>query len=179
MAKRRVTKHDIIDLIISRATHGLFTCDKLDGKAPPITFENFRDEAFRRGAKALRARLSRLPATDLLNEATAALDLHEARREWISQKLAQERRERQAERGRRHGLQPAILAAARHYRLGRKMQAGKAWSTIKKEPYQTSDGDTVMIEGDVMWVRSRAGTQKRSRIKIAHWQKLYWGAAKS
>jgi len=127
--------------------------------------------------------LSRLPDTDLADELEATLDLREARRAWISQKLAQEHRERQAERGRKHGLQPEILAAARHYRgckiRGRKMQAVEAWNTIKKEPYQTSDSDTVMIAGDEMRVQSRAGTQKRSRIKIAQWQKRYWPAAES
>jgi hypothetical protein len=179
-----VTRRDIIDLVISRATHDSFTGDERDGEAPPITFQNFTTESFRLGARELRARLSRLPATDLADELEATLDLREERRAWISQKLARERRERQAERGRKHGLQPAILAAARHFCKvrGRKMYAVEAWNAIKKEPYQISDGETVMIEGDaekqMMFVQTSGGKQKRSRIKIAQWQKRYWVAAK-
>jgi hypothetical protein len=178
----RLSKHEIIeliDLIIFKATGGLFTGDERDGDAPPITLQNFHSEKTRLGAQALRARLSRLSPTEVRNEALAGLAHHERHRKWISQTLAEEHRERQAERGRKHGLQPAILAAARHYRgrKGRKIQAGEAWRAIKKEPYQTSDGDTVMMEGDEMRVQSRAGTQKRAGIRFNHWQRRYWPKA--
>jgi hypothetical protein len=76
-----------------------------------------------------------------------------------------------------------ILAAARHYRgckvRGRKMYAGEAWSAIKKKPYQTSDGDTVIVEGDEMRVQSRDRTQKRASIRFNHWQRRYWPKVKT
>jgi hypothetical protein len=182
METRRFSKHEIIDLIVSKATHGLFTGDRGDGEAPPITLQNFGTEMVRLGAKALRARLSRLPATEFRKEVIASLEHDKIRREWLSHHFARERRERQAELGRRHGLQPAILAAAGHYRgcrvRDRKMYAGEAWTAIKKEPYQTSDGETVMIEDDKMQVQSRARMQRRSPIKFGQWQKRYWVAAK-
>jgi hypothetical protein len=168
-----VTPRDIIDLVISRATHGSFTGDERDGEAPPITFQNFTTESFQLGARALRARLSRLPATDLADEAEATLDLHEVRRAWISQKLARERRERQATGGRKHGLQPAILAAARHYRAQNK-SAKEAWRAILEKPYATGEDETVFIEREVMRVRSPDGTQKRRGIKFEQFQRRYW-----
>jgi hypothetical protein len=170
-----VTRRDIIDLVISRATQDSFTGNERDGEAPPITFQNFTTESFRLGARALRARLSRLPDTDLADEAQATLDLHEVRREWVSQRLARERSEQQAERGRKHGLQPEIVAAARHYRAQNK-SAKLAWGAILEKPYTTEDGKTVFIEREVMHVRSPDGTQKRRGIKEEQWQRSYWPA---
>ena len=55
------------------ATKGLFTGDKRDGEAPPITRQNFHSVILRYGARALRARLSQLSHAELLaNEAAAA-----------------------------------------------------------------------------------------------------------
>ena len=68
MEQRRLTKKDIVDLIVAEATNKLFTGDRRDGDAPPITIQNFTDEMIRHGATALRARLSRLSLADLVNE---------------------------------------------------------------------------------------------------------------
>ena len=68
----RLSKHEIIeliDLIIFKATGGLFTGDERDGDAPRITFQNFHSEKTRLGAQALRARLSRLSPTEVAEPA--------------------------------------------------------------------------------------------------------------
>src|SRR5262249_40168063 len=127
MEQPRLTKKVIVDLIIAEATFRRFKGDKRDGETPPITIQNFIDEMARYAAKALRARLSRLSFAELLTEGIAALDYVEAKQEELSQivdfaernereEATRELRERQAELGRRSRLQPAILAAARHYR---------------------------------------------------------------
>ena len=170
------SNREIIDLIVSEATYGSFTGDEHDGEAPPITSQNFRDDAFRLGAKALRARLSCLPATELRNEALAALTYREVLLDHRHQRFARERSEQQAERGRKHGLQPEILAAARHYRAQNKSAKG-AWDAILKKPYTTGDGKTIFIERELMRVRSPDGTQKRRGIKLEQWQRRYWPAA--
>ena len=72
MERRRLTKKDIVDLIVAAATNKLFTGDSRDGTAPPITFQNFLDEMMRHGARALRARLSALSFADLVSEGVAA-----------------------------------------------------------------------------------------------------------
>jgi hypothetical protein len=159
MAKRRVSRQDIIDLIISRATYGWFTSDKLAGKAPPITFENFTYEAFRLGARALRAHLSRLPDTDLADEAEAALDLHEKRREWVSQNMARDRSERQAERGRKHACslrslqRRAIIEAL-----------GKAQSK-----HGTQLSRNRMRQRTVNLSRSKATARRKRSCMCGHW----------
>jgi hypothetical protein len=63
----RYTKQAVIDVIVSEAAK-IFTGDKRDGEAPPITLQNFSTEMFRYGARALRARLSRMPYEVLLAE---------------------------------------------------------------------------------------------------------------
>ena len=122
------TKKEIVDWMVAEATLGRFRGDKRDGEAPPITIQNFTNEmVVHYAAKALRARLSRLSYAELLTEAVAAADYVKAQREQISQsgelaerydreEAARVFRQQQAERGRRSRLQPAILAAAHHYR---------------------------------------------------------------
>jgi hypothetical protein len=187
MRKLGLTRRDIADLIIAQAIKR-FKGDKRDGDPHPITVQNFHEESYRLGAKALRARLRRLSFQALVEEGVKALDYAEGQQEQLQQHIAlgeryqreealQALRERQAELGRKHALQPTILAAAHHYR-GLAMNAKQAWHAIKREPYQTSHGETVMIEDDKMQVRSRARTQRRSPIKFAQWQKRYWVAAK-
>jgi len=91
---------------------------------------------------------------------------------------AQELSKRQSERARKPRLQPAILAAARHYRAQGK-GAKEAWRAIKQKPYVSSDGETVFIDTkEMMRVRSRHGAEKRSGIKFAHWRQSYWPAAR-
>jgi hypothetical protein len=185
------SKKDIIDAFIAEATNRLFTGDKRDGSQPPITLKNFYDQSFRYGAKALRARLSRLSRTELLGELNIAatyVDERQARTtEYIAladqherEAATHARRERQAELGRRHGLQPALVAAARHYRtLGK--NAKQAWHAITVEPFATPSGETVIIEGigkeQCMCVQSRGGKQQRSGIKMDYWQRRYWPLA--
>jgi hypothetical protein len=89
---------------------------------------------------------------------------------------AQTLRQRQSELGRRHGLQSAILVAARHYRSLHK-KAKDAWGLIEKTPFRTSDGETVIIEHGVMHVQMDDGTRKRRGIKEPQWGKRYWPAA--
>lgn len=193
MEKRRYTKSEIIDAIVAEATHGLFTGDKRDGEAPPITRQNFPDgEALRYGARALRARLSQLSHAELLGEAAAAVafraELEACENEGLQhlerydrEAAAQAFRQRQAELGRRHGgLQPAMLAAARHYRAHGK-NAKQAWGAIIQKPYLTG-GETVLVKvsekKETMLVQSPDGTQKRPGIKEPQWQKRYWPAAR-
>jgi hypothetical protein len=70
----RLTKKQLIDYIVYQATRGLFFGDRRDSKAPPITFQNFTQEMFRCGAKALRARLSGLSYRQVLQEGMAAIE---------------------------------------------------------------------------------------------------------
>src|SRR6516165_7329850 len=151
------TKKEIVDWIVAEATLGRFRGDKRDGEAPPITIQNFTNEmVVRYAAKALRARLSRLSYAELLTEAVAAADYVKAQREQISQSGERAERlereatarvlsQRQAELGRRSRLQPAILAAAHHYRQIAKKGAKEAWLAIKHKPYEAADG-SVAIE---------------------------------
>jgi hypothetical protein len=187
-----LSRKEIVDIVIREATYGLFVGDRRDGDAPPITLQNFTNEMIRYGARALRARLSRLPDVSLLSEATAALE-HDAARQKQLQVNAEEGerlqsedemrviRGRLAEYGRRHGVQPAILAAAHHYRGRSSMSAKVAWRAIKQNPFKT-DGETVIIEGDgdneIMRVKAQRGKQ-RNGIKQPQWQKRYWPTAKS
>jgi hypothetical protein len=194
MEQRRYTKNDIIDAIIAEATGGgLFTGDKRDGGLPAIMLGNFHIETFRHGAKALRARLSRLSRAKLLDELNVAAKDVSALEELSSKMLvlagqneradaARALRQRQAELGRKHGLQPAILESARHYRRTLKQNAKEAWHAIKRKPFTTKDHKTVVIEGDgekeTMSVAPRGEKQRRSGIKLNHWQRRYWPAAK-
>ena len=186
------SRKGIIDLIISDATNGRFTGDKRDSDAPLITLQNFYDEMLRYGAKELRARLLRLSLAEFLGESIAAFEHIEARDQRLPAYIAEGEqlqreearralRQAMAEFGRRHGLQSAILAAARHYRGLKNMTAKRAWHGIKQIPFETSDGETVVIEGsgdnEIMRVKSPQGSQ-RGGIKQPQWQKRYWPAAK-
>jgi hypothetical protein len=91
--------------------------------------------------------------------------------------LQYEERKQQAERAKKPRLQPAILAAAQYYR-GQKKMAKEAWDLIKNKPFRTNTGETVKINGGMMHVQLRIGTQRRRGIKEAQWQKRYWPAAK-
>ena len=194
MGQRRLTKKDMVDLVVELATRR-FRGDKRDGETPPITVQNFFDEGTRFAAKALRARLSRLPLLELVTEGLAALDYEEARQKDLlrigeeaerieREEAAQALRQRQAELGRRHCLQPAILAAACHYR-GREMNAGEAWDALNKTPFVTDDGATVEIEGKKqprlkqrMRVKSPGGGQHKRSISFTQWRQAYWSRAR-
>jgi hypothetical protein len=186
------TKQEIIDVIVAEATR-LFTGDDRDGEAPPITLQNFYDESFRYGAKALRERLQRLSDAEFWSEVEAAAahlaalekyknEIHAFYERQEREDAAQKLRQQQQERGRRHGLQPAIFKAARHYR-GEGMNAGEAWDAIKEHPFRTDDGETVEIQGrkgsrleQKMRVVSRDGRQPKSAIQFAQWRQRYWTA---
>lgn len=193
MEQRRLTEKEIIDAIIAEATFGRFKGDERDGETPPITIQNFANEMARYAA---RARLSRLSYAELLTEAIATLDhvkaTQERRAQYVEEAERIEReeaagalRQRQAKLGRRSRLQPAILAAARHYR-GQGMNAGRAWDAVRRAPFATDDGSTVEIEGgrlprleQHMRVRSRDGRQQKRPIGFNQWQQVYWSAAGS
>ena len=184
----RPTKQAIIDVIVAEVTAKQFTGDMRDGDAPPITLQNFQLETVRHGAKALRARLSRLSYAELCAELEVSAEYVAGLQEYVKEVLAyydhhdrevaaQALRQRQSELGRKPRLQPAILAAARHYR-SRDKTAKDTWRLIEKTPFRTSDGETVMIEGGMMHVQPRVGALKRAGIKYAHWLKRYWLKAK-
>lgn len=180
MERRRLTKKDIVDLIVAEATNKLFTGDSRDGDTPPITIQNFNDEMMRHGARALRARLSRLSLADLVNEGVAAFKYGDARQERIQQYVAEAKRndrdaaaQRQAELARRPRLQSPILEAARHYRRSN-FGAKRAWREIEKSPYVARTGEIVVVDDDKLWVEARDGKRKRAGIKLAQWQKRYW-----
>jgi hypothetical protein len=193
MEQRRLTKKEIVDLMVAQATFGRFKGDKRDGETPPITIQNFPDQKSRYAAKALRARLSRLPLLELATEALAALDYEEARQRDLlrigkeadrieREEAAQAFRQRQAEIARGARLQTTILAAARYYRQTAKKSAKEAWLAIKRNPYETDDGSIVVIETakggkEEMLVRSRQGKQKRDGIAFGTWQERYWPKA--
>ena len=84
MEQRRRTKK-IVDWIVAKATWGHFKGDKRDGEAPPITIQNFVLESPRYGARALRARLSRLSSAELLAEAHAVRAYLKARPSELAQ----------------------------------------------------------------------------------------------
>jgi hypothetical protein len=92
MGRRRSLKKDskknIVDAIIAEATKRIFTGDKRDGDAPPITLQNFLDESLRFGAKALRARLSRLSRAALLEELKTAAEYVDRTRAGIEEAVA-------------------------------------------------------------------------------------------
>lgn len=190
MGQRRLTKKMMIDQIVADTTHGRFKGDKRDGEAPPITIQNFSLESGRYGAKALRARLSRLSFDELAAEVLAAFDYVKAisqvgeYAEQIEREgVARELRQRQTELGRRPRLQPDILSAARHYR-GQGMIAGEAWDALSKTPFATKDGNTVEIVGSKlarleqrMRVTSRDGRQRKRPIGFSQWRQRYWPAA--
>jgi hypothetical protein len=190
----RPTKRAIIDAIVAEATQSAFTGDKRDGTAPAITLQNFHAESYRYGAKALRARLSRLSVVELSgeyeNSAAFVAMLEEYKKDSLARLERDDRenatrafRERQAELGRKHGLQPAILAAARHYRAGGKT-AKEAWDAIRECPFRTDDGEIVEIEGrklprlkQTMCVILRDGRRPKRAIRFSHWRQKYWAEA--
>ena len=194
MEKRRYTRSKIIDVIVAEATHDLFAGDNRDGAAPPITLQNFHDgEALRHGAKALRARLSQLSRAELWDELEAGAAhraMLDARYEEGLQHLksgdreaaAQALRQRQAELGRRRGLHPAILAAARHFQAHGK-SAKQAWDAIKETSFRTGGGWVVVVSGPKsdrlsQEMRAMAPRERDRPIKFNHWRQRYWRAAK-
>jgi hypothetical protein len=189
MEKRRRL---IIDRTIAKATWGSFTGDdEHDGKASPITEENFSIEFYRYFAKGLRARWIRLSSAKLRAEARVVRahfkkpsELAQLAERVAREKAARELRERQAKLGRRSRLQPGILAAASHYR-NQGVNAGEAWDAVRKNPFTTVDRSTVEIKGDErsrleqrMLVRHADGRQQKRAISFGQWRKSYWKAAK-
>jgi hypothetical protein len=193
--RQRLSKRVIIDSIVGHVTNGVFTGDKRDGVPPPITLQSFTTEMHRYGAKALRARLSRLTLTELCAELKASVEHIAGREEYVKAATAQLKREdrdadmqahseRQRDLAKRPRLQSAILATARHYR-GLGLSAGEAWDAIGKIPFTTDDGHTVEIEGSKlsrlkqrMRVRQADGRQRKRAISFAQWRKSYWTGAK-
>jgi hypothetical protein len=188
----RLTKTALIDAIVNEVS--TYTGDERDGAAPPITVRNFHEEMFRYGAKELRKRLSRMSLKEVLRERDdkawfdkemyergeqlTAIQERDDREAW-----AKAFRQQQAERGRRHGPQPEILEAARHYRA-RGHTAGEAWDLIKKEPFKSPSGATIRIDGpahkrlsQTMRVISPDGKQLRCVIRFSNWRQLYWPAS--
>jgi hypothetical protein len=194
MEHRRPSKTDIVDAIIGEATKFQFTGDKRDGAPPQITLQNFLSEMYRYGAKALRARLSRLTYAELLDELETSAVHVATLQEYVKNALAQlerddryadmrARSERQSEIAKRPRLQLAILAAARYYR-DQGMNAGEAWDALYKNPFKTVDGSIVKIEGSKlsrlkqrMRVISPDGRIQKRSIGFNQWRQSYWGAA--
>src|SRR5262249_9556894 len=141
-------------------------------------------------------RLSRLTYPELLDEYKAASEYIRGRHENLAKGYALvaqfERDEKDAELralsekqsalARRPRLQPAILAAARHYR-GRGMDAKEAWEAIRKSPFTTDDGEVVEIDGpnhprSEQTIRKvlRDRRQPKRAIRFGQWRKRYWTA---
>ncbi len=190
MRRRRLTRKEIIDRTIAKATWGRFTGDERDGKTPPITRENVSIELYRYTARGLRARWTRLSYAKLRAEARVVRahfkpsELAQLAERVAREKAARELRERQGELGRRSRLQPGILAAARYCR-GQGMTARKAWDALNEVPFKTDDGSTVEIKGDKrsrleqrMLVRHADGRQRKRAISFDQWRKGYWTGAK-
>jgi hypothetical protein len=181
----KLTREEIIDLIVAAATPAVcrFMGDDRDGDAPPIALDNFSIEAQRYGAQALRARLSGLSRAELDAELASAaayratIPTRDEIERLVRENNAAELSKRQAERAQRPRLQPAILAAARHYRAQKKMNHKEAWRAIGANPYTAGDYGTVVIDDQKMCVRSRGGTQARLGITIDQWRQRYWTAA--
>ena len=185
------TKRDIIDQIVGDATNGEFTGDWRDGDAPLIDLESFHFEVVRYGARALRARLSRLSKTELWSELEIAdrVAFREEENLRFERAVARHAHSRQqSERARKSRLSArsaseAIREAARHYRSrkvrNRKMQAGEAWREIRRQPYETPDGKRVLIADDKMVVRSPEGQQIGRSAKFPQWQNSHWAKAKT
>jgi hypothetical protein len=70
----RLTKKQVIDYIVLGAACGVFFGDGRDSKAPPTGLQSCTEEVYRRGAKALRARLSRLSYRQVLQEGIAVVE---------------------------------------------------------------------------------------------------------
>jgi hypothetical protein len=186
----RPTKQAIIDAIVTEATASLFAGDNRDSEAPPLTLQNFYPETLRYGAKALRARLSRLSHAELLNELQASAAHVVSLQQFAEESFAglersdrearvQELSRQQAERGRKHGLQPLILAAARYYRgLGK--TAKQAWYDIGQAPFMENAATVAIDKGsEKMHAWSQSKGQKRRGIGFKQWHSTYWSAAKT
>ena len=192
MEQRRPTKRDIVDAMVGHATSGSFTGDKRDGAPPPITLRNFLSEMYRYGAKALRARLSRLTYAELLGELETSAVHVATLQDYVKNALAQlerderhadmrARSERQSERAKRPRLQPDMVTAARHCR-DQGMNAKGAWDAINKTPFVTDDDNIVEIVGSNrlkqrMRVKSPDGRQQKRSIGFNQWRQRYWSAA--
>jgi hypothetical protein len=192
MEQQRPTKTDIVDAIIGEATKGQFAGDKRDGAPPPITLQNFLSETFRYGAKALRARLSRLTYAELLGELETSAVHVATLQDYVKNALAQlerderhadmrARSERQSERAKRPRLQPDMVTAARHCR-DQGMNTKEAWDAINKTPFVTDDANIVEIVGSNrlkqrMRVKSPDGRQQKRSIGFNQWRQRYWSAA--
>ena len=189
----RPDKKTLIDAIVGAATQGEFSGDERDGVAELISPENFSYEALRRTARAYREQLSRLSYGVLVGnyETAAALDaaawrtFHEGEahlgQEERDAKVEAFRRQ-QAERGRRHGLQPEIIQAACHLRA-RGLSAREAWDEIQKTPFTTTSNATVRIDepksqrlGQKIYVVLPNGRAKRP-IVFNTWRQRYWPAS--
>jgi hypothetical protein len=178
--------------MVRTATSALFEPlygDERDGDAPPITLKNFDIEALRYGARTLRAHLSRLSRADLEAELNAAAAFVATVNEKVQAGLAlleiqerenaaQELSKRQGELARRFRLQRPILAAAEYYQ-GQGKTHKETWEAIKKTPYITDNGETVVIEDGKMRVLPREGSRTRRSISISQWRQRYWTAAAS
>jgi hypothetical protein len=178
MTRLHYAKKDIINLIVAAAAQGRYSRDKHTDDLPPIALEKFQIEFFRNGESALRALLSRLSRAELIGIIQEWADQQIVLLEQSDRKAAA--RAEQAERGRKHGLQPAILAAARYHR-GLNQTAKQAWLAIERKPFRVNDEMvSIASDGDTekMCVRSRNGRKNRNGITFKHWQDRYWPAAK-
>jgi hypothetical protein len=146
--RRRLSRLEIIDEIIRRLTYGMFVGDERD-EASPITIEKFNIQSWQHGAKELRANLLQLSVKELLKTVRALPDYSKPGElsRLAQENAARQLSERQSKRGSKHGLQPEILAAARHYRKPG-MTAATAWDALYETPFTTDDGSTVEIIGD-------------------------------
>ncbi len=168
-----LTKKDIIESIIFAATERRFSRHKLVDDLPAVALEDFQNELIQFGEEQLRESLSALSRTELIGAMEEWADQLAVLQERSgSEATARERNLRQRELAQRPRLQPAILAAARHFRACG-LNAGEAWDKIKDAQYRTDDDKTVVIEGSKdqrlnqeMRVVSRQGSTAKTPNQI-------------
>jgi hypothetical protein len=124
-----ITRKEIIDYIVSKATGGLFSGDARDGKTPPITAQNFRREIFRLGAKALRARLARLSWRQVLQVGYGAFEEIQHAEAQHERALSEERL-----RSNRRQLAPAMAAKSNKSQMVDELIAELVAPLLKKAP---------------------------------------------
>jgi hypothetical protein len=143
-----LTKKQVIDYIVCQATRGLFFGDARDSKAPPITLQNFTQEMFRCGAKALRVRLSGLSYRQVLQEGMAAVEhteYAEAQQIAAIGQVEQAAREEKVQASRRQ-LAAAMAARRNISQLVDDVVAELVGPLLNKHPKWRSHRFAVLIE---------------------------------
>ena len=170
-----LTKKQVIDYIVCQATRSLFFGDARDSKAPPITLQNFTQEMFRCGAKALRVRLSGLSYRQVLQEGMAAVEhteYAEAQQIAAIGQVEQAAREERVQASRRQ----LAAAMAKKHNTSRSVDgavAGLAGPLLKRHPKWSSHRCAVEIEPQLNEALRAEGRRPLGRDAIRKRVKRY------